>query len=121
MPVTAYRDLFGNWCGRVVVPSVAQTPVDLLPESTLLYLLGSRCCETDPLSSIAWQRFGDGPTGWFEAFPGDRWYTFDARNNAPRIGRVLIARGRDACDVALSNTFGPNTLEGFRVWADEVV
>jgi putative proteasome-type protease len=48
--------------------------------------------------------------GWFEAFLGDRWYTFDARNNTPRIGRVLIARGRDACDVALSSTFGPNTL-----------
>ena len=58
--------------------------------------------------------------GWFEAFLGDRWYTFDARNNTPRIGRVLIARGRDACDVALSSTFGPNTLTGFKVWADVV-
>ncbi len=58
--------------------------------------------------------------GWFEAYLGDRWYTFDARNNTPRIGRVLIARGRDACDVALSSTFGPNTLERFKVWADEV-
>ena len=58
--------------------------------------------------------------GWFEAWLGDRWYTFDARNNTPRIGRVLMARGRDASDVALSSTFGPNTLEGFRVWADEV-
>ena len=43
-----------------------------------------------------------------------------ARNNIPRIGRVLIARGRDATDVAISNTFGPNTLAGFRVWTDEV-
>jgi transglutaminase-like putative cysteine protease len=58
--------------------------------------------------------------GWFEAYLGDRWYTFDARNNTPRIGRVLIARGRDACDVALSSTFGPNTLESFRVWTDVV-
>ena len=58
--------------------------------------------------------------GWFEAYLGDRWYTFDARNNTPRIGRVLIARGRDACDVALSSTFGPNTLQHFRVWAEEV-
>jgi transglutaminase-like putative cysteine protease len=58
--------------------------------------------------------------GWFEAYLGDRWYTFDARNNKPRIGRVLIARGRDACDVALSSTFGPNTLEGFKVWTDVV-
>jgi transglutaminase-like putative cysteine protease len=57
---------------------------------------------------------------WFEAFLDDRWYTFDARNNTPRIGRVLIARGRDACDVALASTFGPNTLERFKVWTDEV-
>lgn len=50
---------------------------------------------------------------------GDRWYTFDARNNTPRIGRVLMARGRDACDVALVSTFGANTLQRFEVWADE--
>jgi transglutaminase-like putative cysteine protease len=58
--------------------------------------------------------------GWFEAYIGGAWYTFDARNNAPRVGRVLIARGRDAADVAISMTFGLNVLEGFRVWADEV-
>jgi transglutaminase-like putative cysteine protease len=58
--------------------------------------------------------------GWFEAYLGDRWFTFDPRNNSPRIGRVLIARGRDAADVAISTTFGPNVLEGFRVWTDEV-
>ena len=224
VPIAAYRDLFGNWCSRLVAPAgrfslstdalvndsgaldivapwVGQTPVEVLPESTLVYLLGSRYCETDQLSEIAWKRFGSGPTGWgrvqaicdfvhqhiefgyqharrtrtaweaynegrgvcrdyahlaialcrcmniparyctgylgdygtpppygtmdfagwFEAFLGDRWYTFDARNNVPRIGRVLIARGRDACDVALSNTFGPNHLESFRVWADAVV
>lgn len=221
VPISAYRDLFGNWCSRlvapaghiklttntwvndsglpdVVAPHVQQTPVEFLPESTLVYLLGSRYCETDQLSNIAWQQFGNGPTGWarvqaicdfvhqriefgyhharrtrtaweaynerqgvcrdyahlaialcrcmniparyctgylgdygteppygtmdfagwFEAFLGDRWYTFDARNNTPRIGRVLIARGRDACDVALSSTFGPNTLERFKVWTD---
>lgn len=223
VPVTAYRDLFGNWCSRlvappgrfllstdalvndsglpdVVVPDAAQVPVERLPESTLVYLLGSRYCDTELLSDIAWQHFGDGPTGWarvqaicdfvhrhiefgyphasstrtafeafnegrgvcrdyahlaiafcrcmniparyctgylgdmgteppygtmdfagwFEAYLGDRWYTFDARNNTPRIGRVLMARGRDACDVALSSTFGPNSLERFKVWADEV-
>ena len=223
VPVTAYRDLFGNWCSRlvapagrftlstdavvndsgltdVVAPAAHQNPVEALPESTLVYLLGSRYCETDQLSEIAWKRFGNGPTGWarvqaicdfvhhhiefgyaharrtrtaleayneglgvcrdyahlaitlcrcmniparyctgylgdygtpqpwgtmdfagwFEAYLGDRWYTFDARNNVPRIGRVLIARGRDASDVALSNTFGPNRLESFRVWADVV-
>lgn len=58
--------------------------------------------------------------GWFEAYIGGAWYTFDPRNNVPRIGRVLIARGRDAADVAISMTFGPNVLEGFRVWADEI-
>jgi transglutaminase-like putative cysteine protease len=223
VPVTAYRDLFGNWCSRLVAPAgrfvlstdalvndsgeadvvapwAMQTPVEMLPDATLLYLLGSRYCETDRLSEIAWQRFGAGPTGWarvqaicdfvhrhiefgypharatrtameaynerrgvcrdyahlaialcrcmniparyctgylgdvgteppygpmdmaawFEAYIGERWYTFDARNNMPRIGRVLIARGRDACDVALSSTFGPNTLESFRVWTDVV-
>jgi transglutaminase-like putative cysteine protease len=221
--ITAYRDLFGNWCSRlvapegrfvlrsdalvndsgvpdVVAPGAQQTPVEYLPESTLVYLLGSRYCDTDELSEIAWQRFGavapgwtrvqaicdfvhqhikfgyqharstrtaldayneglgvcrdyahlaiafcrcmniparyctgylgdvgtEPPygtmdfAGWFEAYLGDRWYTFDARNNIPRIGRVLIARGRDACDVALSNTFGPNKLESFKVWTDEV-
>lgn len=57
---------------------------------------------------------------WFEAFLGGRWNLFDPRNNVPRIGRVLIARGRDAADVAMTTTFGPNTLESFRVWADEI-
>ena len=222
VPIGTYDDLFGNRCSRVVappgrfaltsdaivmdsgepdpvVPDAPQTPVDELPDETLLYLLGSRYCETDQLSNIAWQRFGSVPrgwarvqaicdfvhhhitfgyqyarrtrtaweaynegvgvcrdyahlgvalcrcmniparyctgyitdigvpppyspmdfAGWFEAFLGDRWYTFDPRNNVPRIGRVLMARGRDACDVALANTFGPNILESFKVWADE--
>jgi transglutaminase-like putative cysteine protease len=58
--------------------------------------------------------------GWFEAYIGGRWYTFDARNNIPRIGRVLIAQGRDASDVPITQTFGPNTLVSFTVWTDEV-
>ena len=223
VPVHSYRDLFGNWCSRIVAPPgrfvlstdallndsglpdvvapwAVQTPVEQLPESVLVYLLGSRYCETDQLSEIAWQRFGAGPggwarvqaicdfvhqhiefgyqharrtrtaweayhegrgvcrdyahlaiafcrcmniparyctgylgdiripaapgpmdfSGWFEAYLGDRWYTFDARNNTPRIGRILMARGRDACDVALASTFGQNTLLRFSVWADEV-
>jgi transglutaminase-like putative cysteine protease len=223
VPVASYRDLFGNWCSRVVAPQgdftisadalvhdsgapdlvaldAQQIPVEELPESTLVYLLGSRYCETDQLSEIAWQRFGSGPTGWqrvqaicdfvhdhiefgyqyarrtrtaaeaynegygvcrdyahlaialcrcmniparyctgylgdiriapvpgpmdfsgwFEAYLGNRWYTFDARNNTPRIGRILIARGRDASDVAITSTFGPNTLQAFKVWSDEV-
>jgi transglutaminase-like putative cysteine protease len=223
VPVAAYRDSFGNWCNRIVAPSgrmrvsanalvndtgapdvivpqAQQLPVQELPEETLLFLLGSRYCETDHLSQTAWNLFGQAPTGWgrvqaicdyvhrhitfgyenarmtrtaleafndrtgvcrdyahlavafcrclniparyctgylgdigvppphgtmdfaawFEAFLDGHWYTFDARNNTPRIGRVLIARGRDACDVAISSTFGPNTLTSFRVWTDEV-
>ena len=58
---------------------------------------------------------------WFEAYLGGQWHTFDPRNNVPRIGRVLLARGRDAADVAITTTFGPNTLNSFRVWTDEVV
>jgi transglutaminase-like putative cysteine protease len=58
--------------------------------------------------------------GWFEAFLGDDWYPFDARNNSPRIGRILIARGRDAADVALTTTFGENRLANFTVYAEEV-
>ena len=57
---------------------------------------------------------------WLEVWLGDRWYTFDPRNNTPRIGRVLIARGRDAADVAISTSFGPNILQSFQVWTDEM-
>ena len=59
-------------------------------------------------------------SAWFEVYLGGSWYTFDARNNTPRIGRVLMARGRDAIDVAISTTFGANALVGFKVWTDEV-
>ncbi len=66
--------------------------------------------------------FGVGDfAAWFEAWIGGRWHTFDPRNNEPRMGRVLMARGRDASDVAIATTFGPNTLESFRVWTDEVI
>ena len=57
---------------------------------------------------------------WFEAWIGGRWHIFDPRNNVPRMGRILMARGRDASDVAIATTFGPNTLESFRVWTDEI-
>jgi transglutaminase-like putative cysteine protease len=224
VPLTLYRDGFGNWCTRLVAPpgrlrvsadaivndcglaepvvaNARQHPVELLPEETLVYLLASRYCDTENLSAVAWHLFGDSMpgwlrvqaicdfvhqhiefgyqfarstrtaseafyeqrgvcrdyahlaitlcrclniparyctgylgdigvppmaapmdfAGWFEAYIGDAWYTFDPRNNAPRVGRVLIARGRDAADVAISMTFGPNLLEGFRVWADELL
>jgi transglutaminase-like putative cysteine protease len=58
--------------------------------------------------------------GWFEAYLGGRWYTFDPRNHVPRIGRILIGRGRDAADVPITHTFGPNTLTSFKVWTDLV-
>ena len=223
VPLTAYRDGFGNWCTRIVAPAgpirifadgivrdsgrpdevapdAQQLAVQDLPEETLVYLLGSRYCETDRLTDEAWRLFsrtepgwarvqaicdfvhrhiefgykfarrtktaweayneragvcrdfahlavafcrcmniparyctgylGDigvplSPdpmdfAGWFEVYLGGRWYTFDARNNAPRIGRVLIARGRDAADVAIATTFGPNVLKSFAVRTDEM-
>lgn len=57
---------------------------------------------------------------WMEVYLGGRWHVFDPRNNAPRIGRVMVAYGRDAADVPLTHTFGPNPLVGFRVWADRI-
>jgi transglutaminase-like putative cysteine protease len=60
-------------------------------------------------------------SGWFEAFLGGQWYTFDARHNVPRVGRVLIARGRDAADVAISTAFGQSFLVGFKVWTEEAM
>jgi transglutaminase-like putative cysteine protease len=223
VPITPYRDGFGNWCSRIVappgrmrltadgivndsgkadtiVPTARQHAVEDLPVETIVYLLGSRYCETDRLSETAWQLFeattpgwarvqaicdfvhnhitfdyqharatmtaqdaynegkgvcrdyahlaitfcrcmniparyctgylgdigmpkpwADGDfAGWFEAYLGGAWHTFDARNNIPRIGRVLIAQGRDAADVPITQTFGPNTLLSFKVWTDEV-
>jgi transglutaminase-like putative cysteine protease len=59
-------------------------------------------------------------SAWFEAYLGGRWYTFDARHNRPRIGRVVMARGRDATDTAITTAFGQATLTGFAVHTDEV-
>jgi transglutaminase-like putative cysteine protease len=59
-------------------------------------------------------------SAWFEVYLGGQWYTFDARHNKPRIGRVLMARGRDATDTALTTTFGEATLARFDVHTDEV-
>lgn len=57
---------------------------------------------------------------WCEVYINGRWYTFDARHNEPRIGRIVLARGRDAADVPMMTTFGPHTLEKFEVTAEEV-
>ena len=223
VPATEYTDRYGNIChvirapaGRITLSAdcrildsgqpdeialgATQAPLETLPVDTLVYLLGSRYCETDKLSSFAWSTFGNIPQGWtlvqaivafvhghitfgyphadvtrtaydaftegkgvcrdfahlaialcrcmniparyctgylgdigvpydpapmdfsawFEAYLGDRWYTFDARHNKPRIGRILIARGRDATDVAITTSFGPHTLASFNVVTDEV-
>jgi len=221
--ITPYVDSFGNKCVRLLAPkgeinisadtvaidSGRADAVDLaaeehaiseLPHETLIFLLGSRYCETDRMMQKAWELFGKTPRGWrrvqavcdfvhhhlefgykhagamrgaaeaydvrrgvcrdfahlavtlcrcmniparyctgylgdigvpqepdpmdfsawFEVFLGGRWYTFDTRHNTPRIGRVLIARGRDAADVAISTTFGPNLLKKFVVHTDEI-
>jgi transglutaminase-like putative cysteine protease len=59
-------------------------------------------------------------SAWFEAYVGGRWFTFDARHEVPRIGRIVVARGRDAADCAITTTFGPSQLVGFKVITDEV-
>ncbi len=222
LPVQDYTDDFGNMCHRIVAPpgrtelatefditdsgladpvvrEAGQFEVQDLPDGALVYLLGSRYCETDRLSNIAWSLFGGTELGWarvaaicdfaheritfgyeharpdktawdgynerrgvcrdyahlavalcrcmniparyctgylgdigvpvsdtpmdfsawFEAYlkgpDGGRWYTFDARHNFSRIGRILMARGRDATDVALVTSFGPAWLALFEV------
>ena len=59
-------------------------------------------------------------SAWFEVYLGGRWHTFDARHNTPRIGRVVMARGRDAGDVPITMTFGQNSLTRFEVTTDEL-
>ncbi len=224
-PIAAniYQDGFGNTChvihaqpGRLTVsadflindsgapddvaPDAEQHSLEKLPVETLVYLLGSRYCETDRFINIAWRKFGTVKKGWtlvqticdyvndrlkfgyehasptktawdahaerrgvcrdfahlaitlcrcmnvparyctgylgdigvppdpspmdfsawFDVYLGGRWYTFDARHNTPRIGRILMARGRDATDVAIVTSFGPCTLANFKVITDEV-
>lgn len=59
-------------------------------------------------------------SAWIEVFLDEGWHTFDPRNNTPRVGRIVVARGRDAADVPLINSFGPHVLKSFRVWTYEV-
>lgn len=219
VPLESYRDGFGNWCTRMVAPAgeftlstdgifrdcglpdpvapdVPQQAVQDLPFDMLVYLLGSRYCDTDLLSQEAWRLFEHTPPGWarvqaicdfvhstvsfdymqasatrtasetlagrqgvcrdfahlaialcrcmniparyctgylsdigqpephppgdfaawMEVYLGGRWWVFDPRNNTRRMGRILIARGRDAADVPLTQTFGPSILTQFDVW-----
>jgi len=223
IPTRTYLDTFGNTVQRFIAPpgdltitsdavikdsglpdpidlDAKEVPIEQLPDETLVFLLGSRYCETDRLADIAWRHFGSSPRGWrrvqaicdfvcdhltfgyeharatrtafeayeerigvcrdfahlavafcrcmniparyangflgdigvppdpapmdynawFEVFLDGRWFTFDARHNTPRIGRITVARGRDATDIPLVTSFGPHTLKAFRVWTDEV-
>jgi transglutaminase-like putative cysteine protease len=223
IPIYDYVDSFGNVCSRFTIPAgglslradfivedsglhdlcapdAPQLLVEELPDDVLIYLLGSRYCETDRLSDAAWALFGDIEPGWarvqaivdythnhvefgyhharatktawdahqeqagvcrdfahlaitlcrcmniparyctgylgdigvpasdapmdfsawFDVYLGGQWYTFDARHNRPRIGRILMARGRDATDAALTTAFGPAILTQFVVHTDEV-
>ncbi len=221
VPMYDYLDSFGNVCTRLtipcdgitiscgfviedpflpdeVAPGARQQPIEDLPDEIMMYLLGSRYCETDRLSEIAWTNFSDQSgwalvqaivtytherirfdyktarsektawdaheertgvcrdyahlavalcrcmnvparyctgymgdmdlpelvgdmdfSAWFEAWLDGRWYVFDARHNYPRRGRITMARGRDATDVALTNTFGRAQLTRFQVYTDE--
>jgi transglutaminase-like putative cysteine protease len=219
-----YRDIFGNVGHRLLAPAGRTTlradfviedsglpdaiksdaiahPVEDLPDEVLTYLAGSRYCETQLLSEMAWSLFGgirpgwaqvqaiveyvhhrvefgyqharntrtaaeahedrrgvcrdfahlavalcrcmniparyctgylgdigippiDAPmdfSAWFEAYLGGEWRTFDARHNAPRIGRIPMAYGRDAADVPISTSFGCAWLAGFSVVTEEMV
>lgn len=80
----------------------------------------ARYC-TGYLGDILWPANGEMDfSAWMEAYLGDRWHVVDARHNTPRVGRVLMARGRDATDAAIVTSFGPNTLAGFKVISEEI-
>ncbi|HAG46939.1 MAG: transglutaminase [Micavibrio sp. TMED2] len=223
VPIENYRDGFGNWCTRLVAPvgkftlysdgifrdpgtldpispDAIQHSVQDLPSDTLVFLLGSRYCDTDILSEEAWRLFENTPpswarvqaicnfvhknvsfdymqasatrtasdtlagrhgvcrdfahlaitfcrcmniparycTGylsdigeshpyppgdfaaWMEVFLDGQWWVFDPRNNKRRTARILVARGRDAADVPLTQTFGLNTMTDFEVWTNQL-
>ena len=223
IPSRDYVDMFGNTCTRIiappglieirndfiisdsglpdeVAPDARQLDVGDLPDDVLIYLLGSRYCDTQKLSDLAWSMFGGTTPGWqrvqaicdyaherisfgyhharcdrtaseghqeqvgvcrdfahlavtlcrcmniparyctgylgdigvpvdpapmdfsawFEVYLDGRWFTFDARHNHPRIGRIVMARGRDAADVAISTSFGAAQLVRFSVITEEV-
>jgi transglutaminase-like putative cysteine protease len=223
VPSEEYMDSFGNRCLRFQAPEgtlrlhnstliedsgepdpipvdAPQHPIEELPPDVVQFLIASRYCEVDQLSSLAWQLFGNTPEGWprvqaildwvhsevtfgynfarstktafdvsvekqgvcrdfqhlaitlcramhvparyatgylgdirvppvpcpmdfsawFEVYLGNRWWACDARHNKPRVGRVLMATGRDAADVAITTTFGLSWLKSFEVVSYEV-
>jgi hypothetical protein len=126
--ITPYRDGFGNWCSRIVAPAGRMRPFangtirdsgapDMIVPSAAQHVVAD--LPSDTIVMPPPYAAGDF-AGWFEAYLGGRSCTFNARNNIPRIGRILIAQGRDAADVLSSQTFGPNTLVSFKVWIDEI-
>jgi transglutaminase-like putative cysteine protease len=128
--ITGYRDGFGNWHAVQDLPWEAfNERAGVCRDYAHLAIALCRCMNIPARYCTGY--LGDMGTpppysvmdfaAWFEAYLGGHWYTFDPRNNVPRIGRVLIARGRDAADVAIATTFGPAVLENFAVWADEEV
>src|SRR5436190_1094862 len=124
LPIHEYTDLHGNNCWRFLAP----TGTSAIRYDALLAVAFCRA-----LNIPARYTFGylpdiaieppDVPMDfhtWFEAYVGGRWYTFDARHNTPRVGRVVIGRGRDAVDCALSTAYGNARLAKFTVWSDEI-
>ena len=114
-------------------PSAPVTPVAELPESALLYLLPSRFCPSDKLGDKAKEIVAGRAPGyaqveairrwvhaWFEAYVGGRWYTMDATQAEPRGGRLVVAYGRDAADVALFSQYGPVKSEKMKVWVEQL-
>ena len=222
IPSRDFIDMFGNTCTRIVAPAgriefrndfviadsglpdavdpnARQIKIGEIPDDVLVYLLGSRYCDTQKLSNLAWSLFGGLTPGWqrvqaicdythdricfgyqharcdrtasegheervgvcrdfahlavtlcrcmnvparyctgylgdigvpldpapmdfsawFEVYLDGKWLTFDARHNHPRIGRIVMARGRDAADVAISTSFGAAQLANFTVITEE--
>jgi transglutaminase-like putative cysteine protease len=223
VPFDTYIDGFGNICTRLIASpgrislwnrfliSVSgmperlplferQHPIGELPNDVLVFLLGSRYCDTQKLNSLAWSKFGGHQQGWpriqailqythdriqfnyanaradrtawdaheersgvcrdfthlaitlcrcmniparyctgylgdigvpvdpnpmdfsawFEVYLGGAWHSLDARHNHPRIGRIAMAKGRDAVDAAISMAFGVAPLSEFTVFTDQV-
>jgi transglutaminase-like putative cysteine protease len=194
--ITYKAELLLTDAADLILPNAQETPVGLLPDDVLTFVMPSRFCLPDQLGSEAWNRFGtltpgwervqavvdfvhnhlqftpggsnpwttaldaflagqgvcrdfahlaitfcralniparyvfgylpdDVPSdepmdfaAWFEAYLDGAWHTFDARNNRPMTGRVVVGRGRDAVDVALITSFGAHTLTGFHVQAE---
>src|SRR2546423_80293 len=124
VPIGFYRDGFGNVWGRLVAPAggVCRDFAHLALTFCRCMNIPARYC-TGYLGDIGIPR-DPAPmdfSGWFQVYLSGQWYTFDARHNVPRAGRILMGTGRDAADVALTTSFGRMGLVKFLVISDEVV